>query len=148
MAISGPLAGMIWVIVYIVHNMVDDACRLLLLKVFWVLFWTGKIGYLSREFNIKCRQFACSVCQAFSLLSTSSENPPFSSCSGAAPPFLHSEFRYNAPLLRISSTLAPLTINFTKGKWAALEKMEEHPPYFPTCARGLFRFLVSILVWL
>ena len=49
------------------------------------------------------------------------------SCSGAAPPILPSDLVTLGVLLRSSSTLAPLTSKFTRGKLTATEQMEEHP---------------------
>ena len=49
------------------------------------------------------------------------------SSSGAAPPILPSDLVTLGVLLRSSSTLAPLTIKFTRGKLTAPEQMEEDP---------------------
>jgi len=52
---------------------------------------------------------------------------PPRSCSGAAPPILPSDLVTLGVLLWSSSTLAPLTSKFTRGKLTAPEQMEEHP---------------------
>ena len=49
-------------------------------------------------------------------------------CSGAAPPFLPSNLVTLCVLLRSSSSLAPLTMNFRRRKGAAPEPDEEQPP--------------------
>ena len=61
-----------------------------------------------------------------SLLRSSSSQ--LRSSSGAAPPILPSDLVTLGVLLWSSSTLAPLSINFTRRKWAAPEQMEEYPP--------------------
>ena len=48
--------------------------------------------------------------------------------SGAAPPFLPSNLVTLCVLLRSSSSLAPLTMNFRRRKGAAPEPDEEQPP--------------------
>ena len=72
--------------------------------------------------------FFCSTLLLPAPLCSRAAPEPLRSCSGAAPPFLPSNLMTLGVLLRSSSTFAPLTMNFRRGKGAAPEPDEEQPP--------------------